>query len=96
MIDGIPISFEGLSGWGVVGVIVLLLLTGKGGIALRREVTVAERSATQWEAAFRAERAISQEKDERQAELLELARAADRVLTALDDARQAQLRGETT
>lgn len=37
MIEGVPPGVMDLSGWGVVGLIVVLLLLGRGGIAFRRE-----------------------------------------------------------
>lgn len=90
MIEGIPPGVMDLSGWGVVGLIVILLLLGRGGIAFRREVDAEKSRADTWQDAWKAERAAAQERAEQWSELLELARAADRVLTALDNARRGE------
>lgn len=92
MIEGIPPGLMDLSGWGVVGLIVVLLLLGKGGIAFRREVDAEKVRADTWQAAWQAERAASQEKDATSVELLENSRTTVRVLEVL----QAQAeRGES-
>ncbi|MBE7701277.1 hypothetical protein H9623_13330 [Oerskovia sp. Sa1BUA8] len=90
MLDGVPLNIGELSGWGVVALIVVLLLLGKGGIAFRREVDAEKSRADTWQDAWKAERAAAQERAEQWSELLELARAADRVLTALDNARRGE------
>lgn len=87
MLDGIPLNVTDLSGWGVVAILVIMLLTGRG-LATRREVDAEKSRADTWQKAYDAERAISAEKDENLAELLEHSRAAAKILDALNEARE--------
>jgi hypothetical protein len=95
VIDGIPITFEGLSGWGVVGIIVLLLLTGKGGIALRREVDAERQHAQTWREAYETVVAREAVRDDAIRELTVSAETQTRFLTALDEDRRARAGGAT-
>lgn len=89
MIDGIPIGIGDLSGWGVVAILVIMLLTGRG-LATRREVDAEKTRADTWQAAWQAERSANREKDAQGAELLEHARTTSRIVAALQA--QAQTR----
>lgn len=82
MIDGIPLDVSNLSGWGVVAVVVLMLLTGRG-IATRREVDAEKARADLWQTAWTAERARNDEAFEGLAELLEIGRTTNKVLDVL-------------
>ena len=82
MIDGIPVWMSDLSGWGVVAILVVMLLTGRG-LATRREVDAAEKRADTWHAAWTTAMTTIQEKDEQQAELLENSRTTLRIVQAL-------------
>jgi len=79
------------SGWTVVGVIVWLLLTGRGGIALRREVdaqaAIAETFKTAWETSEAANSVLADQVGELNTQVAghtEYLKTADRVLAALD------------
>lgn len=84
MIEGIPIDIGQVSGWGVVGILVVMLLTGRG-LATRREVDAAERRADTWQDAWKTAMAASEEKDAQNVELLENSRTAVRILQALPE-----------
>jgi len=82
MIDGIPIDIGQVSGWGVVGILVIMLLTGRG-LATRREVDAEKARADTWQAAWAAAMSTIKEKAEQDGELLENSRTTVRVLKAL-------------
>lgn len=83
MIDGIPLDVSNLSGWGVVAVLVVMLVTGKGGIALRREVDAEKNRADTWQAAWGTERTRNDEVVGQVSELLENSRATAKVVDVL-------------
>lgn len=83
MIDGLPLSITDLSGWAVVGLIVIMLVTGRGGIALRREVDAEKARADTWQTAWGAERARNDEVVSQVSELLENSRATVKVVDVL-------------
>lgn len=88
------------SGWSVVGYIAYLLITGRGGIALRREVAAAEKVAetfkTAWETSETAKAVLAEQVGELNIQvtgLTEYAVTADRILKAVDENRvRAELR----
>lgn len=83
MIDGIPLSITDLSGWAVVALVVIMLVTGRGGIALRREVDAEKTRADTWQTAWGAERARNDEVVGQVSELLENSRATVKVVDVL-------------
>jgi hypothetical protein len=85
MIDGIPVWMSDLSGWGVVAILVVMLLTGRG-LATRREVDAEKARADTWQTAWTTERATRQEESEQNRELLENSRTTVRVLKAIQQA----------
>lgn len=91
MLDGIPLNVSELSGWGVVAIIVILLLTGKGGIALRREVDAERQHAQTWREAYETVVAREAVRDDAIRELTVSAETQTRFLTALDEDRRARL-----
>lgn len=82
MFDGIPLSIADLSGWGVVALLVVMLLTGKG-IATRREVEAEKTRADTWQDAWSAERARNDIAFEQLGELLEASRTSAKILDVL-------------
>lgn len=82
MIDGIPVWMSDLSGWGVVAILVVMLLTGRG-LATRREVDAEKARADTWQAAWSAAMATIKEKEEHDGELIENSRTTVKVLKAL-------------
>lgn len=79
------------SGWTVVGLVAYMLVTGRGGIALRREVeaqkAVTDTFKTAWETSMSTVAALSGQVaslDGQVGDLLTYAQASDRVLAALD------------
>jgi hypothetical protein len=79
------------SGWAVVGSVAWMLVTGRGGIALRREVEaqkqVTETFKTAWETSMSTNAALSGQVaslDGQMGDLLTYAQASERVLAALD------------
>lgn len=93
MLDGIPLNVVDLSGWGVVAIIVLLLLTGKGGIALRREVDAERQHSQTWREAYETVVAREAVRDDAIRELTVSAETQTRFLTALDEDRRSRLSG---
>ena len=83
MTDIIPLSVTDLSGWAVVAVIVFMLVTGRGGIALRREVDAEKTRADLWQTAWDTERARNDVAFDQLGELLETSRTSARVLEVL-------------
>lgn len=83
MIDGIPLSITDLSGWAVVAIIVVMLVTGRGGIALRREVDAEKARADLWQTAWGTERARNDVVFSQLSEVLETSRTSARVLEVL-------------
>jgi hypothetical protein len=82
------------SGWTAVGFIAWLLLTGRGGIALRREVDqalkLAETYKTAWETSETSKQVLAEQMGETNQQIntvIEFATTADRYLKALDDVR---------
>lgn len=82
------------SGWTVVGLVAWMLVTGRGGIALRREVE-AQRQVTDtfkaaWETSMASHAVLGEQVGTLSAQLGDLtsyAQASDKVLSALDAAR---------
>lgn len=82
------------SGWTVVGLIVWMILTGRGGLATRREVDaqtqVTQTFKTAWETSMSAN-AVQGEQlgalSQQVGDLTTYAQASDKVLSALDSAR---------
>ncbi len=85
MIDGIPLSISDLSGWGVVAILAVMLLTGRG-LATQREVRAEKERADSWQAAWSVSQQSNREKDEQIAELLEHSRTTVKVLEGLSRA----------
>lgn len=80
----LPDVASNLSGWGVVGVLVIMLLTGRG-LATRREVDAEKARADLWQDAWKAERTANSEKDRHIEELVENSRATAKVLAVLQE-----------
>lgn len=79
------------SGWTVVGLVVWMLVTGRGGIALRREVDAAtkvgETFKTAWETSMATNAALGEQVaslDGQVGDLVAYAQTSDKVLAALD------------
>ncbi|MFB7798926.1 hypothetical protein [Isoptericola sp. NPDC056134] len=85
--DFLPQWASDLSGWGVVAVMVVMLLTGRG-LATRREVDAEKARADTWQDAWRTEHARNAEKDAQMTELLEIGRTSAKVLEAIQAARK--------
>lgn len=80
--DGLPLDITDLSGWGVVAIFVVMLLTGRG-IATRREVDDAKALAETFKDAWTAERARNDERDGQFTELLESSRTTARAVDVI-------------
>ncbi len=88
------------SGWTAVGVVAYLLITGKGGIALRREVdiwkTIAETYKTAWETSETSKAVLGDQVGELNTQVAGhtvYLQTADKVLRALDENRmQSEMR----
>ena len=85
MIDGLPLSITDLSGWAVVALIVVMLVTGRGGIALRREVDAEKARADLWQTVWGTERAPNDVVFGQLGEVLETSRTSARVLEVLHE-----------
>lgn len=81
MLDGLPIDLGNLSGWGVVAIFVVALLTGR--LTSRREVDAEKARADTWQEAWDKAMAANRAKDEHQGELLENSRTTVRILEAI-------------
>lgn len=96
--DFLPQWASDLSGWGLVAIAFLMLITGKG-LATRREVDAAEKRAETYRIAMETAVAALREKAEhdgkrekREDELIENSRTTVRVLEVLQAAREEQVR----
>lgn len=80
--DFLPQWASDLSGWGVVAVMVVMLLTGKG-LATRREVDQANARADKFQQAWEVVVKARQEDSAQKGELMENARLTARVMEEL-------------
>lgn len=87
MLESLPVSGWELSGWGVVALFVIAILTGR--LASRREVDAEKERADTWQAAWAASQMAHREKDEALGELLESSRTIVRVLDHMQNAADA-------
>lgn len=81
MLDGLPVDLGNLSGWGVVALFVLAILTGR--LTSRREVDAEKARADTWQEAWTKAMDSNAAKDEQQAELLENSRTTVRILEVI-------------
>lgn len=79
MFEGIPLV--GLTAPGLVGIAVVLLLTGR--IVPRATLRDKAQEATEWRLAFEKEREIRLASDAQTVELLEVVKTTNRIVTAL-------------
>lgn len=86
MLDALPVSGWELTGWGIVALFVIGLLSGR--LTSRREVDAEKERADTWQAAWEASQTAGRVKDEAIAELLQHSRTTVRVLESI------QLAGE--
>lgn len=81
MIDGVPLIAAHLSAAGILGVAVLMVLTGR--LATRREVDAEKARADTWQDAWQTERARNDVAFEHIGELAENSRTTVRTMDAL-------------
>lgn len=80
----LPAWASDLSGWGTVGILVLLIAMGR---LVPKSALDRERENTKtWQDAWKTERAANLEKSEQVAELLEIGRTTEKVMGALQEA----------
>lgn len=84
MLDTLPVSGWEMTGWGVVAVFVLAILSGR--LASRREVNAEKARADTWQQAWEVSQAGHREKDAALVELVQNSRTTVRVLEAMQHA----------